>query len=281
MVFGRDGLNFTIARFNIGGGNAPDVPSYLRAGGAIPGWWKAPAGTTRADKDWWTPRRPEGVRHQTADPNQRWWVDRIKKRVTKWEAFSNSPPYFHTVSGYVSGGFNATDEQLRTEKTDDFTAYLTKAATTLERAHGITFSSVNPMNEPNTNYWKTTLGPDGNPTGGRQEGAHIGPAAQAQLISSMARALAATRSRAIVSAPDETNPDTFAADWAGWTPAGARDGGQAQRAHLRHRQPADPQGPGQGRGEAAVDERGRRQLEDRPGLHEHGPRPRPGGAGHR
>ncbi|RSM88687.1 ricin-type beta-trefoil lectin domain protein [Kibdelosporangium aridum] len=217
MVFGPEGLNFTIARFNIGGGNAPDVPPYLRPGGAVPGWWKAPAGTTRNDKDWWTPTDPAEF-NPAADPNQRWWVDRIKNRVTKWETFSNSPPYFHTVSGYVSGGFNATDEQLRTEKIGDYTAYLAKATKTLERAHGITVSSVDPFNEPNTNYWKTTLGSNGNPTGGRQEGAHIGPAVQSQVIPEMRKALSAAGSQAVVSAPDETNPDLFAADWYGWSP---------------------------------------------------------------
>ena len=212
LVFGPDGLNLNIARFNIGGGNAPDVPAYLRPGGAVPGWWTAPAGTTRADKDWWTPGDPAEF-DKSADPNQRWWVDKIKSRVTKWEAFSNSPPYFQTVSGYVSGGFNATDEQLRPDKIGDFTAYLAQVVRTLERAHGIKFSSVDPLNEPNTNYWKTTLGADGNPAGGRQEGAHIGPAVQSQLIPAMAAALPGK----VVSAPDETNPDIFAADWAGWS----------------------------------------------------------------
>jgi O-glycosyl hydrolase len=216
MVFGPDGLNFTIARFNIGGGNAPDVPAYLRAGGAVPGWWKAPAGTTRNDKDWWTPNDPAEF-NAAADPSQRWWVDRIKNRVTKWETFSNSPPYFHTVSGYVSGGFNPNDEQLRNDKIGDFTAYLAKVTKTLERAHGITVSTVDPFNEPNTGYWKTTLGSNGNPTGGRQEGAHIGPAVQSQVIPVMAQALSAAGSRAAVSAPDETNPDLFAADWNGWS----------------------------------------------------------------
>jgi O-glycosyl hydrolase len=225
MVFGPQGLNFTIARFNIGGGNAPDVPPYLRAGGAVPGWWKAPAGTTRNDKDWWTPGDPREF-DAAADPNQRWWVDRIKKRVTKWETFSNSPPYFHTVSGYVSGGFKATDEQLRTDKIGDFTAYLAKVTKTLERAHGITVTSVDPFNEPNTNYWKTTLGSNGNPTGGRQEGAHIGPAVQSQVIPAMEQALSATGSRAVVSAPDETNPDIFAADWNGWSPESRAKVGQ-------------------------------------------------------
>ncbi|WP_244180977.1 RICIN domain-containing protein [Amycolatopsis pretoriensis] len=212
LVFGPSGLNLNIARFNVGGGNAPDVPDYLRPGGAVPGWWKAPAGTTRADKDWWTPGDPAEF-DKSADPNQRWWVDKIKSRVTKWEAFSNSPPYFQTVSGYVSGGFTATDEQLRPDKIGDFTAYLAQVVRTLERAHGIKFSSVDPLNEPNTNYWKTTLGADGNPTGGRQEGAHIGPAVQSRLIPAMAAALPAK----VVSAPDETNPDIFAADWAGWS----------------------------------------------------------------
>ncbi|CAM3587098.1 RICIN domain-containing protein [Kibdelosporangium persicum] len=225
MVFGPEGLNFTIARYNIGGGNAPDVPPYLRAGGAVPGWWKAPAGTTRDDKDWWTPGDPAEF-DPAADPNQRWWVDRIKNRVTKWETFSNSPPYFHTVSGYVSGGFNATDEQLRTEKIGDFTAYLAQVTKTLERAHGIKVSSVDPFNEPNTNYWKTTLGSDGNPTGGRQEGAHIGPAVQSQVIPVMAQALSSSGSRAVVSAPDETNPDLFAADWHGWSPESRAKVGQ-------------------------------------------------------
>ncbi|MEV4149202.1 RICIN domain-containing protein [Amycolatopsis sp. NPDC049691] len=212
LVFGPDGLNLNIARFNIGGGNAPDVPDYLRKGGAVPGWWKAPAGTTRADKDWWTPGDPAEF-DAKADPNQRWWVDKIKNRVTKWEAFSNSPPYFQTVSGYVSGGFNATDEQLRPDKIGDFAAYLAQVVRTLERAHGIRFSSVDPLNEPNTNYWKTTLGADGNPVGGRQEGAHIGPAVQSRLIPAMAAALPGK----VVSAPDETNPDIFAADWNGWS----------------------------------------------------------------
>ena len=50
-VFGEDGLDLNIARYNIGGGNASDVQDYLRAGGAVEGWWAAdptarPAPTT-------------------------------------------------------------------------------------------------------------------------------------------------------------------------------------------------------------------------------------------
>src|SRR5688572_10261181 len=49
MVFGADGLNLNIARYNIGGGNAPDVRAdYMKVGATMPGFWKAPAGTTHA-----------------------------------------------------------------------------------------------------------------------------------------------------------------------------------------------------------------------------------------
>ena len=50
-VFGEDGLDLNIARYNIGGGNASDVQDYLRPGGAVDGWWAADpdgsAGTLR------------------------------------------------------------------------------------------------------------------------------------------------------------------------------------------------------------------------------------------
>ncbi|MFI6096191.1 RICIN domain-containing protein [Lentzea sp. NPDC051213] len=220
LLFGEDGLNLNIARYNIGGGNAPDVPQYLRAGAAVPGWWKAPAGTTRADTDWWKPGDPKFF-DAAADPRQRWWVDRIKSQVDRWEAFSNSPPWFQTVSGYVSGGFNASADQLREDRIKDFAAYLTQATAELERAHDIKFATVDAFNEPNTSYWRTTLGPDGNPTGGRQEGAHMGPALQAKVVPALADALRAKRLKAVVSAPDETNPGIFADDWAGY-PASVR-----------------------------------------------------------
>jgi len=222
LVFGEDGLNLNLARFNIGGGNAPDVPAYLRPGGAIPGWWKAPAGTTRTDVDWWDPDDPADW-NWDADPNQTWWIDKIKKidatkgQPTTWEAFSNSPPWFMTTSGYVSGGFNATTDQLKTSSVDDYTRYLTEVVDHLEQAHGISFASIDPFNEPNTNYWGTTLGSDGNPTGGRQEGAHMSPALMSKVAVSLQSALGGASTKARIAAMDETNPGTFVTDWFGYT----------------------------------------------------------------
>ncbi|MEU4619731.1 RICIN domain-containing protein [Actinoplanes sp. NPDC023801] len=217
LLYGADGLNLNIARYNIGGGNAPTVQPYLRPGGDAPGWWKAPATYTPADKDWWNPDDPEHW-DWNADPNQRWWLDRIKADVDHWETFSNSPPWFQTVSGYVSGGFDPNTDQIRTDTLDDFATYLLRVTEHLERTHGITVDTIEPLNEPNTNYWRTTLGPDGRPTGGRQEGAHAGPELQAAVIEALRRA---APDRAIA-APDETNPGTLVTNWYGYTPA-ARD----------------------------------------------------------
>ena len=223
LVFGEDGLNLNIARYNVGGGNAPDVTDYLRAGGAVEGWWRAPEGTTREDVDWWSADDPADW-NPDADATQRWWVDRIKDDIDHWEAFSNSPPWFMTVSGYVSGGFDSSADQLRTDSVDDFAAYLVGAVDRLERAHDIEVDTVDPFNEPNTPYWGTRLGEDGEPVGGRQEGAHMGPELQQQVIRALAEELDSrgTRTDAVIAAMDETNPGTFARNWAAY-PSEVRD----------------------------------------------------------
>ncbi|MGW2288468.1 RICIN domain-containing protein [Streptomyces phaeochromogenes] len=212
LLFGDDGLALNIARYNIGGGNAPDVEDYLRAGGAVEGWWKAPAGTTREDTDWWSADDPADW-NKNADATQRWWVDRIKNDIDHWETFSNSPPWFMTKSGYVSGGFNANEDQLKTESVDDFAAYMAGATKRLEKAEGIKVDTIDPFNEPNTGYWSTRLGADGKPVGGRQEGAHIGPELQQKVIRALAPALKKAKTKAEISAMDETNPSIFSTNW--------------------------------------------------------------------
>jgi O-glycosyl hydrolase len=213
MLFGEDGLGLNIARYNIGGGNAPDVrKDYMKAGATMEGFWKAPAGTTRQDMDWWDPNNPDHW-NWNADAGQRWWVDQIKKKVTRWEAFSNSPPWFQTVSGYVSGGFDASADQIRTDRVDDFATYLVRVADQLEKKHRIKFDTIAPLNEPNTPYWGTQLGADGQPTGGRQEGAHAGPELQQKVVLALDKALEKAKTRAEISAMDETNPGIFTQNW--------------------------------------------------------------------
>lgn len=224
-VFGEDGLNLNIARYNIGGGNATDVPDYLRPGGAVDGWWNPDlASSTYADRGAyraaWDGDDPASYDFD-ADATQRWWIDALKGKITHWEAFSNSPPYFLTQSGYVSGGIgNGSTEQLSAADMDAFADYLVTVVEHIEQEHGIQFDSLDPFNEPNTNYWSTTLGADGWPTSAsRQEGAHVGPAAQDQMIQTLAARLAepGTTTDVPISAMDETNPSIFATNWNAWS----------------------------------------------------------------
>ncbi|WP_442819049.1 glycoside hydrolase [Streptomyces sp. NBC_01235] len=220
MLFGEEGLGLTIARYNIGGGNAPDVrKDYMKTGATMEGFWKAPEGTTRQDMDWWDPNNADHW-NWDADAGQRWWMDQIKDKVSRWEAFSNSPPWFQTVSGYVSGGFDASADQIRADRVDDFAAYLVRVTERLEQAHGIEFDTIDPLNEPNTPYWGTQLGADGRPTGGRQEGAHAGPELQQKVILALDKALDGAKTDARISAMDETNPGIFTQNWNAYgTPA--------------------------------------------------------------
>jgi len=231
-VFGTDGLNLNVARYNIGGGNATDVPPYLRPGGAVPGWWNPNLNATDANgaitstyadrnryKAAWDGESASSYDF-TADPAQNWWVNALKNKVTKWEAFSNSPPYFLTQSGYVSGGTNSTSEQIAPADMAKFSSYLVNVTQHLEQTYGISFDSIEPLNEPNTNYWGTNIGSNGWPTtASRQEGAHVGPANQDLVIKALRDRLAqpGTTTKAHIASPDETNPSIFQSDWAGWS----------------------------------------------------------------
>ncbi|WP_222851720.1 glycoside hydrolase [Phytoactinopolyspora mesophila] len=220
MVFGDDGLRLNIARYNIGGGNAPDVrDDYMKLGATMEGFWNAPEGITQEDMDWWDPDNPDHW-NWDADANQRWWIDAIKDRVDHWEAFSNSPPWFQTNNGYVSGPFVARTDSIREDTLDDFATYMVRVMEHIEDVHGIEFDTIDPLNEPNTPYWTTTLGPDGQPVGGRQEGVHAGPALQEKVILALREELDGAATDAVISAMDETNPGIFIENWNGYSAAG-------------------------------------------------------------
>ena len=219
-LFGEDGLQFTIARYNIGGGDSPETPPYMRPGAAIPGFWNRPASvgpvpgstpdTPRDTRNWWDPADPTHW-NWDADANQRWWLRAAKQRgATTFEAFSNSAPYFMTESGYASGNVDGNKDNLRADQYDEFATYLATVVDHVEKTDGIDFDTVSPVNEPNTNYWRAK---------GGQEGSHWEPASQGRMAVATRAALDAVGSDAVVASPDETNPGTFVKDWAGWNAA--------------------------------------------------------------
>jgi hypothetical protein len=246
-VFGEDGLNLNIARYNVGGGNASDVANYLNDGSAVEGWWKPVmepvAGTApsnlynpdgsvdpaQANKlaflNQWDPEDPASY-NPDADQNQRWWVERLAadQQITHWEAFSNSPPWFMTRSGYVSGQVNTSKgENLLPQAEAKFAAYMKHAVELLEDGSGITVDTIDPFNEPNSGYWGTDINAaTGKPPTTytqKQEGALIYPAAQDRVTKMLAAELAqdGTTTDAAISAMDETDPTKFMTNWNGYS----------------------------------------------------------------
>lgn len=207
LLYGKDGLQLNIARYNIGGGDAPETKPYLRAGGDVPGFWRRPEGVTSMDA--WNPDDPSQW-DWSADAGQRWWLDAIRDRVPEheriFEAFSNSPPWFMTVSGLVSGNSDGLQDNLRPGDESRFAGYLVRVTAELEKRHHIVFRTLSPVNEPNTPYWHA---------GNGQEGAHWSPQRQTLIIKALRQALRTHNLATQIAAVDETNAQTFMLDWAG------------------------------------------------------------------
>ena len=145
LFFGENGLNLNIMRYNIGGGDDPTLTHIKRTDSKVPGWLKY-------DKD-----KDEYIYDYNADRNQLNVLKAAYKKAGKdafVEVFSNSPPYFMTKSGCSSGNFNPNENNLKEECYKDFAEYIADVTEYINNVLNIKVSSVSPMNEPNTDYWK-------------------------------------------------------------------------------------------------------------------------------
>ena len=171
-IFGDEGLDLNMARYNVGGGNASDVAygyPFMRQGAAVPGTWKDDATgsgtygngvtTKQADKD------KLAAAFDPTDDNQYdfsksaaqdWWIERgatgDNPDITDVEAFANSAPWFLTNSGYATGGYNSGSNNLANP--EKFAQYMAKNVEHLESL-GANVDTVEPFNESETSYWGT------------------------------------------------------------------------------------------------------------------------------
>lgn len=193
MFHPTKGLGFTIARYNVGGGENPALHS-LHFRESIEGYEPAP-----------------GQWNWNADPGQRWLLQAAKLRGANiFEAFSNSPPWWMTVSGSVTGGKDRNSNNLAREHEQDFANYLVEVVDHFRSAWGITFRTLEPVNEPNTNWWNY---------GGKQEGCRFDPPAQARILQATAHALGNKLLPTKLSASDENSIDTAVATFQSFDPA--------------------------------------------------------------
>ncbi|WP_435164180.1 glycoside hydrolase family 30 protein [Paenibacillus glycanilyticus] len=184
LIFDADkGLGLNIIRYNIGGGENPEIqPNTLRPGGDIPGF--------QPEKGIWNWNADEGQRKVL--------LAAMKRGADIAEAFSNSPPYWMTISGSVTGAEDGGNN-LREECYEPFADYLTEVVKHYKDVHGVAFRTLNPLNEPISNWWKK---------GNIQEGAHFSLDKQMEIIKLTARSLQLKGlTETAVSAPDGNSVD--------------------------------------------------------------------------
>ena len=177
-----NGLGYNVFRYNIGGGENP-AHTHLGPFKNMPGF-EPSAGTFTWD----------------ADANQRAVLQRIVERGTDLvlEAFSNSPPYWMTKSGCASGNADGSNN-LKDDSYGAFASYLAEVVKHFHDSFGITFRTLEPLNEPNATWWVAN---------GTQEGCRFDAASQQTLIKAVGAALAANGVTATrVSASDENSID--------------------------------------------------------------------------
>lgn len=182
IVDAKNGLGYNIFRYNIGGG---DNPSHTHMGEHrnMPGFQP-----TKGTWDWNADARQQAVLKRIVSSGQNIIV----------EAFSNSPPYWMTKSGCASGSSDGSDN-LKDDQYDAFADYLTEVVKHYRDELGITFRTLEPLNEPNANWWKSN---------GGQEGCHFGPSSQQKIIKAVGAQLASKGlSATTVSASDENSMD--------------------------------------------------------------------------
>jgi O-glycosyl hydrolase len=192
-LFSDRGLGLTVVRYNIGGGEKPDhhhMPWFRQMEGFAPaaGVW-----------DW------------NADAGQRWMLEAaVKRGANRLEAFSNSPPYWMTLSQCASGGPDPKTDNLDPQQETAFAEYLAQVVKHFQTAWSIRFDTLAPMNEPYTDYWRAN---------GNQEGCRFDRPSQARLIQQLRTALDKHGLEAVqISAADETNYDRAIGTWEAYDP---------------------------------------------------------------
>ncbi len=201
LFYSSEGLDFNILRYNIGGGDDPTHNHIKRSDSNMPGFLY-PDGNGGYKYDFTADYRQLKVLKKCYDAATDPYV----------EVFSNSAPYFMTISGCTGGAENPNENNLKPECYEDFAKYLADVSKYINNDLGIKVKSVSPINEPDTNYWGAMSE--------KQEGAHMDPGeAQSKIIVDTRNAFdAAGLKDVIVAASDETSTASAMNSYQKYTP---------------------------------------------------------------
>ncbi len=144
LFFSKEGLNLNIMRYNIGGGDNPEHKHITRTDSMVPGWLEYDETTKEYCYNYEADINQLNVLKACYEVNETPYV----------EVFSNSPPYLMTKSGCSSGGENPNENNLRDDCYEAFAEYLAHVTQYINNTLKIKVSSISPMNEPNTDFWR-------------------------------------------------------------------------------------------------------------------------------
>lgn len=155
-----DELNMNIFRYNISGGDDPSH-NHMRPDAQVPGYKIA----ENVDYDW---SRNSAQRKILLKVNE-------MRPDAIYEAANYSPPYWMTKSGCSAGDSLGLDN-LKDDYYDKFARYLSDVVKHYKEQYNITFSTISPVNEPFSNWWKAN---------GSQEGCAFSQQNQEKIIKSL------------------------------------------------------------------------------------------------
>ncbi|KAH9478643.1 Endo-beta-1 6-galactanase [Psilocybe cubensis] len=195
------GLGLNVVRYNAGasGSNSYNGSSMasnnILPSRKIDGYWINWGSSDPTSSSW----------NWSLDPNQRAMLTKAKSRGANYfELFSNSPMWWmcqnHNPAGAKGGG-----ENIQSWNIANHAVYLATIAKYAQTNWGITFTSVEPFNEPSSNWWTDT---------NNQEGSFFSIATQKTVISNLRtelnnRGLQST----LVAASDENTYDIATSTW--------------------------------------------------------------------
>lgn len=200
-----DQLNFRIFRYNIGGGDDPNnvhcKKHHMAEHKGIRAEMEGFKESSNSSYKWEHLNKGE-----FPDSSQMKIMLKIKEKRPDaiFEAFSNSPPYYMTFSGCISGNTDKSLDNLKPKFYEEFAHYLVDVCKYYKEVHGIEFRTLEPFNEPMTNYWQAN---------GEQEGCHFDVESQILFLKILHPILKESGLKTVISVSDETSVEQSVEDF--------------------------------------------------------------------
>ncbi|CAI5475123.1 unnamed protein product [Closterium sp. Yama58-4] len=161
-------IGFNLARYLLGASfnasNSPQLTKHTFHHTNLPGYKPTQAGPYDWTADWRQRKVLKGA---------------VERGVDEVEAIAYSPPWWMTISGDTAGNVGGASN-LSPDRYDEFAEYLATIVDHFHRKWNVTFSTMNPANEPLEGWWSQ---------GGRHEGCSYTAAELDRLCTAVARAL--------------------------------------------------------------------------------------------